>query len=650
MAPAEGERRLTSAMRWSPGSASATRRPGAAPGPRRPRARSPARAERVELRDDLGPAPRRDLRDDARAGMPGPRPRPRRRSRPAAGRLLRPAPRAAAACRRGRLSSAPPLRAQLPEQLDRRAPRRRPGPPCPPRPPARRPRPRPASAAPALSSTTSRRAPGSPRSTPSTSVALCGGIAAAQGRVVARAQPHASGARISWRSMPARGHVVEHARAVERQLVHPVAVDHEGSLRAQPPRHLGDRGAGRVPHADQRAGRAGRVGERAQQVERGPHADLPARRARVAHRRVERRREQEREAELADRRARPTRRRGRSGRPARRARRPSPTFEVIARLPCLATGTPERRHDQRRGGRDVEGPGAVAAGARRRRSSPPAPPPAPRARASRTRSPPARPRSRRASGGPSAAPPAATASPRRPSPRPSPGARRPCDSDLPVDDRRDRGPDQLAHRAASAASSPSHRRVELPSGASDAARRERSRRRVEPPRLPLPGEPEEVGEQVRPVGREHGLRVELDALDGQESGGAGPSPRRPRGWWRSRTAPRGASPGRRTGSGSGPPGSPAACPRGGPSPSWSTVAGLAVDEGRRADDRGAAGGPHRLHAEAHAEQRDRAARAATSIVSTLHARRVRVAGPGRDHDAAQVLAGIVGHAPRPRPA
>ena len=45
------------------------------------------------------------------------------------------------------------------------------------------------------------------------------------------------------------------------------------------------------------------------------------------------------------------------------------------------------------------------------------------------------------------------------------------------------------------------------------ARRERARRRVEPRGLALPGEPEEVREQVRAVGREDALRVELDALD-----------------------------------------------------------------------------------------------------------------------------------------
>ena len=39
-------------------------------------------------------------------------------------------------------------------------------------------------------------------------------------------------------------------------------------------------------------------------------------------------------------RRRPTPRRGRSGCRAHRGRRPSPAFEVIARLPCLATGTP----------------------------------------------------------------------------------------------------------------------------------------------------------------------------------------------------------------------------------------------------------------------------------------------------------------------
>ena len=117
-------------------------------------------------------------------------------------------------------------------------------------------------------------------------------------------------------------------------------------------------------------------------------------------------------------RARATRRRAESASwsmrtPSASSTSAEPDFEVIARLPCLATGTPaaattsadvvEMLNVPRRRRRY-----------RRRRSCPRAPPPARPARASPWRSPPARRPSRRASAGPSAGPPAGTGSPRRP--------------------------------------------------------------------------------------------------------------------------------------------------------------------------------------------------------------------------------------------
>ena len=45
-------------------------------------------------------------------------------------------------------------------------------------------------------------------------------------------------------------------------------------------------------------------------------------------------------------------------------------------------------------------------------------------------------------------------------------------------------------------------------------------------------------------------------------------------------------------------------PSSSPAPSWVDLGRLAVDERRRADDRRPEGGRHRLHPEAHAEQRD----------------------------------------------
>ena len=97
------------------------------------------------------------------------------------------------------------------------------------------------------------------------------------------------------------GHVVHHARAVERQLVDPGAVDHQRPLRAESMDHLREPpGRSRVADAEQLATGAGRVGEWPEQVERRPDPDLLPGRAGVAHGRMERRREQEREPEFGE--------------------------------------------------------------------------------------------------------------------------------------------------------------------------------------------------------------------------------------------------------------------------------------------------------------------------------------------------------------
>ena len=99
---------------------------------------------------------------------------------------------------------------------------------------------------------------------------------------------------------PVRRHVVEDAGPVERQLVDAVAVDDERPLRAEQPGDLGDprRRAGSATPSSWRRVPAGFV-ERTEQVERRPDADLAPGRAGVLHRRVEARREEEREAVLA---------------------------------------------------------------------------------------------------------------------------------------------------------------------------------------------------------------------------------------------------------------------------------------------------------------------------------------------------------------
>ena len=66
--------------------------------------------------------------------------------------------------------------------------------------------------------------------------------------------------------------------------------------------------------------------------------------------------------------------------------------------------------------------------------------------------------------------------------------------------------------AASGAESTVRRRS---SGQDHARRRERARRRIEPPGLALAGLAQEVGEQVRALRRQHRFGVELDALERQ---------------------------------------------------------------------------------------------------------------------------------------
>ena len=217
------------------------------------------------------------------------------------------------------------------------------------------------SAAPALSRTTSRRMPGSPRRTASVRRAFSSGVPPASLAVGRPLEAERRGIDdVAFDGVV--GDDVEHAAAVERQLVDAVAVDDERPLGAEPLDDLRHPGRdGRVADAEQLPARAGRVGQRPEQVERGPDADLAPGRAGVAHRRVEVRREQEGEAEVAQRGA-----GGRGvvvdpdaeriehvGRPGPRGHRP------VAVLGDRHAGG---RRDERRGGRDVERPAAVAAG------------------------------------------------------------------------------------------------------------------------------------------------------------------------------------------------------------------------------------------------------------------------------------------------
>ncbi len=122
------------------------------------------------------------------------------------------------------------------------------------------------SAAPALRSTTSRLAPGSPRSTDSVIRALSAADPPASLAVDARRRPSAAASTVPPLDA-VRRHVVEDAGSVERQLVDAVAVDHERPLGAEEPGDLGDprprpprrrrRGAGGSSRPGSSAGRAG---------------------------------------------------------------------------------------------------------------------------------------------------------------------------------------------------------------------------------------------------------------------------------------------------------------------------------------------------------------------------------------------------------
>ena len=408
-----GEARLSSAIRWRPGAASRStigRGGGAARA-----ARKRGRAGRAgELGQDVGATPGRDLLDHVGAGAAG---RARRGARARARqprRSCRRSRRPPAAASRGRVAPPGALRAaRSPRPASMVSAARSIPSSIWPTTPAT------SSAAPALSRTTSRRMPGSPRRTASVIRAFSSGEPPDSRAVAARLNPSAA-ASITCRSTvsPATMYATPLPSSGSSSTPSPWMTN----VRSVPRRRTTSaiRAAhGRIADPEQLAPRPGRVGQRAEQVERRPHADLAPGRAGVLHRRVEVRREQEREADLAERRAR--RRRvvvdpdpervedvGRAGPRGHRA---------VAVLGDRHAG---RGRDQRRGRRDVERAAAVAAG----------PDDVDRAvgrldaddalahRQSRSR--PARRRSRRASAGPSAARRAGPASPRRPSPRPSP--------------------------------------------------------------------------------------------------------------------------------------------------------------------------------------------------------------------------------------
>ena len=130
----------------------------------------------------------------------------------------------------------------------------------------------------------------------------------------------------------------------------------------QPQRPRDELGVLGPRHADELAAGAGRIGQRPEEIEGSPHAELPPRRPGVPHRRMPRRREEEREAGAGQR---------LDDAIGRRLERNAERFEHVGRSALArdravsVLGDPDARagDDERRGGRDVEGLGAVAAGA-----------------------------------------------------------------------------------------------------------------------------------------------------------------------------------------------------------------------------------------------------------------------------------------------
>ena len=129
--------------------------------------------------------------------------------------------------------------------------------------------------------------------------------------VVGRAPLDSEVARVD-RPLPHRpvDDLADEVRPGRRELVDPVrAVDDERAPRAELRQHLRDRAHElRREHAHHLCPRAGRVRQRAEDVEDSPRRELAPHRRRVLHRRVVRRREEEAEAELVDRARDPLRR------------------------------------------------------------------------------------------------------------------------------------------------------------------------------------------------------------------------------------------------------------------------------------------------------------------------------------------------------
>ena len=155
-----------------------------------------------------------------------------------------------------------------------------------------------ARAAPALSSTASRTAPGSPASVRRTTSALWAASPPRRSAVSLRASPRAAGSMVVVTHLAAV-HLPHRGRRGRRQLVEPVVAAEHPGVDAAGGEHAGHhRRHPRVGAAHGLRGRAGRVAERAEDVERRADAELAARCRGVPHGRVEGGREAEGDAGL----------------------------------------------------------------------------------------------------------------------------------------------------------------------------------------------------------------------------------------------------------------------------------------------------------------------------------------------------------------
>ena len=198
-----------------------------------------------------------------------------------------------------------------------------------------------ASAAPALSSTASRTAPGSPSSSAAYDLGVVGGVAAAQRLRGRQRRARSRSGRRSPRvtSPPWTVHtddvvvVVSSSSPSSPRNTHastPARGEDAGHHRRHPA----------VGAADRLGGGPGRVGQRAEEVERGADAELAPGHGGVPHRGVEGGGEAEGDAGLARPARRPGRRAGRAGCPSASSTSAEPDCDDAERLPCLTTRAP----------------------------------------------------------------------------------------------------------------------------------------------------------------------------------------------------------------------------------------------------------------------------------------------------------------------